>query len=223
LVEIVVAVLGIVVAVLLWLFPPERLRKRLGLEESESRSVHFLIRSGEQSAQYWGEVDEPLKPNMISLFQENCSKFFQISFNNFVDDVDPSFDITLINEMDSTVVFYELGVEILSIAHEMKFYGSPQTSKVLQQASYTIEIPDIRADIELEIGRFPRLLEPRNINMPLSIREPDPFRLEPGGTFRYELLLKNYVAHMPNHAVLRFWIMTQRIKYTSELIHVFTF
>jgi hypothetical protein len=223
--EIAIAIISVVITVFLWLFPPEPLRKRFRLnskKDDESGSLGFLIRFGELSDDYWDKVDAPLKTFKIAPFQEQCSQFFQSSSTKFVDDVDPSFDITLVSELNSAVVLYELGIEIVSVAHEMKSYGEPQAAKILQQASYTIEIPDIRADIASELGRFPKLLEPRNINMSLSVPKPDLFRLEPEGTFRYELLLKNYVAHMPNYAVLRFWVLTQNRKYTSDLIHVFT-
>jgi hypothetical protein len=222
---VVVGIVSVIVAILIWLFPPEPLRKKIGLQQKkdyELESLQFLLRLGELSDNYWDKVDKPLTTNLISPFQEKCSQFFQISFEKFVDDVDPSFDITIVNDLKSTVVIHEIGMEIVSIAHEMKFYGPPQASKILQQATYEIEVPDIRANIELEMGRFPRLLEPRNINKSLLVSKTDIFRIEPESTLRYELLLKNYVVHMPNYALLRFWVTTQKRKYTSELIHIFT-
>lgn len=192
-------------------------------ESKEEDSISFLIRLGDQSDNYWDKVDTPLPPNKIATFEEQFSQCFQISSSRFVDDVDPSFDITLVNDLNSTLVVCELGVEIVSVAHEIKFTGAPQSSKILQQASYTIEIPNIRAKFTSESGKFPRLLEPRKINISLSTRMPDLFSLAPGSTFRYEILLKDYVANMPNHAVLRFWILGQKMKYTSDLIHIFTF
>jgi hypothetical protein len=223
--EIALAIISIVVSFLVWLFPPEPLRKKFGFKpqaDGELDSLQFLLRLGELSDNYWDKVDKPLTTNSISPFQERCSQFFQISFDKFVDDVDPSFDITIVNDLKSTVVIHEIGLEIVSIAHEMKFYGPPQATKILQQAKYEVEIPDIRANIELEMGRFPRLLEPRNINKSLPASKTDIFRIEPESTLRYELLLKNYVAHMPNYAVLRFWVTTQKRKYASELVHIFT-
>lgn len=221
--EVAIAVIGIIITILLWLFQPEPLRRLLRFDSRKnvSGSIKFLIRVGDQAEYYWSEVATPVKLELIPPFQQNCSHFFQLT--GFVDDVDPSFDITLISELDSVVVLYELGVDILSVANEWKLYGSPQATKISQQASYTIEIPNIRTEITRELGQFPRLLEPRNIDIALSVRMPDPFRLEPESTFRCELLLKNYVAHMPNCSILRFWVMTPAKRYISEFIHIFTF
>ena len=102
--EIAIAIISVVVTVFLWLFPPEPLRKIFklnGKKDDESGSLHFLIRLGELSDNYWDKVEAPLKANMIASFQEQCSQFFQISFTKFVDDVDPSFDITLVSELNS--------------------------------------------------------------------------------------------------------------------------
>lgn len=222
--ETILAMVGLAITILLWLFPPEPIRKlfKLDTKRSDTGSLRFLIRLGNLSSDYWDEVDKPVAKSMIQPFQEKYSQSFQVSISKFVDDVDPSFDITIISEIESPVVIHKLGVEIESIAHEMKAYGMAQAAEILQQASYTINIPNIRTDIASESGRFPRLLEPKKINKFLSVNKPDIFGLEPENTFRYELLLKNYVAHMPNYAILRFWIETQNQKYFSNSIQIFT-
>lgn len=38
----------------------------------------------------------------------------------------------------------------------------------------------------------------------------------------YEVLLKNYMQHMPNYASIQFWAKTQDEKYFSDLIHLFS-
>jgi hypothetical protein len=107
--EIAIAIVSLVVTVLLWLFRPEPFRKMFrlnGKKDDESGSLHFLIRLGELSDNYWDKVDAPLKTDMIAPFQEQCSQFFQVSFTKFVDDVDPSFDITLVSELNSFAMSY---------------------------------------------------------------------------------------------------------------------
>lgn len=77
--EIAIAIIGVVITVLVWLFPPEPLRKIFRLnskKDDESGSLHFLIRLGKLSDNYGDKVDTPLKTNMIAPFQEQCSQFF---------------------------------------------------------------------------------------------------------------------------------------------------
>jgi hypothetical protein len=222
--EIALSIIGLIIAILLWLFSPEPLRKflnkltRRNAGFQKSNLVQFLVRVAAQERRYWNEVESPPRAEFISSFQQPYTQVFQLT--DFVEDVDPGFDITLINELDSAFVVHDLGIEIVSVANEWKLYGSPQAAKISQQASYTIKIPDIRTEISRSEDL--RLLEPRNIDMVLSAHMPDPFRLEPESTFRYELLLKNYVAHMPNYALIRFWITTQKGKFASELVQTFT-
>lgn len=222
--ETVLAIAGLIITVLVWLFPPEPIRRlfKLDAKKGDTGSLRFLIRLGNLSNDYWDEVDKPLAKSMIQPFKEGYSQSFQISISKFVDDIDPSFDITIISEIESSVVIYKLGVEIESIAHEMKSYGMAQAAEILQQASYTINVPDIRTDVASELGQFPRLLEPKKIDKLLTVNKSDIFGLEPENTFRYELLLKDYVAHMPNYAILRFWVETQNQKHFSNSIQVFT-
>lgn len=223
--EMAIAVIGsLIIPILLWLFPPEPLRRLFKFKKRQDKvgSLRFLVRLGDLSNDYWDEVDKPSVVNAIKPFQKDCSQFFQVSIAKFVNDVDPSFDITIISELNSPVVIHKLGVEIESIAHEMKPYAEAQAARISQQASYTIVIPDVRTDIESKLGRFLRLLEPESLNMSLAVVRPDIFRLESGSTFRYELLLKNYVAHMPNYAIVHFWVETQDQRYTSDSIHIFT-
>jgi hypothetical protein len=147
---------------------------------------------------------------------------FQIDTNKFVDDVDPSFDVTLVNELHRTIFVHKLGVEIVSVAHHMMGYGEAQAAKILPQASYIAKIPDVREIINKNFGGFSRLLKPTNINLIVTVEMPDPFRLESGSAFRYEILLEKYVKNMPNLAVIRFWVETQEKKYNSDCIYLFT-
>jgi hypothetical protein len=223
--ELIVAILGVVIAILVWLFPPEPVRKFLKFssrKDKELGSMSFLIRLGSSSKDYWTTREGSLNLSMIPPFQENCSQFFQIDTHKFVDDVDPSFDITLINESHKTVFIHKLGVEIVSVAHHMMGYGQAQAAKIVPQASYTVKIPDVREIVNKDFGGFSRLLKPTNINLLIPAQMPDPFRLEPESGFRYEILLEKYVENMPNLAVIRFWIETQEMNYNSDYIYIFT-
>jgi len=223
--ETVLAIIGsIVLPCIFWYFSPESIKKwlRFGRDKKADGSLRFLVRLGQSSSDYWDEVDKPFSTNHIQPFQEKCSQHFQISIQKFVDDVDPSFDITIISELNSAAVIHRIGLEIESIAHEAKGYGMAQAAKIEQQASYTVCIPDVWAELKSANERFPRLLEPKKIGRSVSIDTSDIFRIEPESTLRYEILLKNYVAHMPNYAILRFWVQTQHRRHVSDPIHIFT-
>ncbi len=58
--EIAIVIICLLVTVLLWLFSPEPLRRIFRLndkKDDESRALHFLIRLGELSDNYWDEID----------------------------------------------------------------------------------------------------------------------------------------------------------------------
>jgi hypothetical protein len=223
--ELIIAALGIVVAIFLWLFPPEPLRRFLRLnneKDEKSGSIKFLISLGKSSKDYWMTREGYLNLSMIPAFQEHCSQFFQIDIHKFVDDVDPSFDITLVNELNKTIFVHKLGVEVVSVAHHMMGYGEAQAARIVPQASYIAKIPDVREIINKDFGGFSKLLKPTNINLLIPVQMPDPFRLESESAFRYELLLEKYIENMPNLAVIRFWVETQEKKYNSDYIYLFT-
>ena len=77
--ELIVAILGVVIAIFVWLFPPEPVRKFLKLSNTKNKdldSMNFLIRLGSSSEDYWIIREGYLNLRMIPPFQENCSQFF---------------------------------------------------------------------------------------------------------------------------------------------------
>jgi hypothetical protein len=100
-----------------------------------SGNVHFIIKVGHSSMSNWSEVDKLPKNFSISEFEQTCSQYFKIS--GFMQDVEPSFDITLVNETGSTLVINKLGIEIKYVSHIWLCYGEPQATKIIQQASYS--------------------------------------------------------------------------------------
>jgi DNA-binding Xre family transcriptional regulator len=192
---------------------------------NESRTIQFLIRIGDHAYGYWHEVEKPTPVYSIQPLPDKCVQFFEIDMRKFVDDVDPSFDITLVSNLDSLNIVHQFGLDIISIANDWKAYGVSQAAEVLQQAKYEIEIPDIRNEIALEQSnaRFPRLLEPRKINRSLIVPKSTKFILDADQRIlNYEVLLKNYMQNMPNYAVIQFWIKTQEKQYFSDLIQIFS-
>jgi DNA-binding Xre family transcriptional regulator len=190
-----------------------------------AESEQFLIQVGRQSHKYWCAVEKPMSVYAIQPIPESCSQFFQVDISKFVDDVDPSFDITFVSNFDSLNIVYQFGLEIVSVANDWKCYGATQAAELIQQAEFEVEIPDIRSEIASEQlnGRFPRLLEPRKINRSLSICTNQKFILDSDRkVLNYEILLKKYMQNMPNYAAIRFWVGTQNKRFFSNLIHIFT-
>lgn len=191
----------------------------------EKKSFQFLIKVGEQANRYWREVQQPMKVYAIQPLPDECIQFFEVDIRNFTDDVDPSFNITLISNLNSINVVHEFGIKIVSVANDWKTYGITQATEIIQQAKYEIDIPDIRSEIALELDffRFPRLLEPRKINRLLTSDRSKKFILDAEQRIlNYEVLLRNYMQNMPNYASIQFWIKTQDTQHFSHLIHVFS-
>jgi hypothetical protein len=185
-----------------------------------SGNVHFVIKVGHSSMSNWSEVNKLPKTFSISEFEQTCSQYFKVS--GFMQDIEPSFDITLVNETGTALVINKLGIEIKCVSHIWLCYGEPQATKIIQQASYSIPVPDIRSEIGDHLGHFPRLLEPTEVNRKIVIDIPDPWRVESESTFRYELLLKNFISHMPNYSIICFWVETHKQVFRSELIGMHT-
>jgi hypothetical protein len=190
----------------------------------QHNAIDFVIRRGNSSGLYWEETATPLMPGMLRRFNPKWSKAFQISHDHFVKDVDPSFDLTIISNLKHDAVVTALQIEIVSVAHEIKLYGSQQAARISQQAFLEVDFPDIKRFIQGQNqGVFPRLLEPVKIGKPIDLHLPDTYMLKPGQVFRCEVLLRHYVERMPNYAVLRFWLCTASVRYSSKNVLVFTF
>jgi hypothetical protein len=227
-----------------WIFVPGTLSTLLGVpsipdyinslrhkasREDEKGSLSFLIQLSASSKGYWSERNQALDMRMIPPFNQSCFKSFQIDIERIAKRAskrwirspmeyrDPCFDITIISELDSSTVIHELGLEIVSVAHQMGGYGDVQAEKIILHASYTAEIPDLRSMVVTA-----KVVPPQKINFSIPVVMPDPFKVEPENAFRYELLLHNFVDNMPNLSILRFWAKTHKRHYESDCIYIFT-
>jgi hypothetical protein len=195
----------------------------------EEGSISFLIQLGTLSKDYWTERSQALNMSMIPPFSESCIKFFQVDIDKIAQRAskkwirspmeyrDPSFDITIISELESSTIIHEVGIDIVSVAHQMGGYGPAQAEKINLQVSYIAKIPDLRSTIITA-----KAVPPKQINLSIPVVMPDPFKIDPGGTFRYELLLSQYVDNMPNLSIIRFWVQTHKRRYVSDSIYIFT-
>lgn len=193
---------------------------KLKLQKSD---IDFVIRTGSSSRLYWEETETPLMPELLERFNPKWSQAFQISHDHFVEDIDPSFDVTIVSNLKHDTLITALQVEIDSVAHEIKFGGGPQAVRISQQAFLEVDVPDIKAFISSQNrGVFPRLLEPVKIGKLIDLQLPDPYMVKSGQVFRCEVLLRHYVERMPNYAVLRFVLCTASGRYSSKNILIFT-
>lgn len=186
--------------------------------------MSFVVRLGWLAQKYWREVPENefLNVSLIEPLEHNATQFFMVDKDRFVGDVDPAFDITLVNREHTRVLVHKVGIEIVSVAHELKFYGTPRAARITPQEFYVLEMPELRSDIAYEVGEESlKLLKQRPVKRSLSLEMPDPFLLEVDGTFRYEILLKRFIKNMPNYSVLRFWAQSDRKCFFSDELCLF--
>jgi hypothetical protein len=101
-------------------------------------------------------------------------------------------------------------------------YGMPRVEKIVQEAHYIIELPDVMAQLskQLKPGENAKQITPRDLFIEIHHKIQDPIYFEAGAVFRYELLLKSYLVNMPKFAVLRLVAMTNQGVFKSHFIHV---
>jgi hypothetical protein len=129
------------------------------------------------------------------------------------ENADPSFDVTLLNTMRRPIILTAIGIELVSMALVFALPGGgPRAYTVPIDASYTIDIPDVRKSLDrMKMQRVRssyHYIPPVQMNKVLSIRLPDPICIPPRATFRYTLLLAHYEEHMPNSTLLCLWLQT---------------
>lgn len=165
---------------------------------------------------YWCESEK--HPNIFG----NREYFQFFTLTEFVDDADPSFDITLMNTTTEPVILTDIGIEIVCVAEYTLDRGIPESAKVEVRDIYIIDMPNIR-------GKFIHHyykdkwwnLPPTDINELISIRIPDPIYLEAKAPYRYQLFLQNYWEYVPNYAIIRMWLRTnQKQEYSQEILLV---
>lgn len=175
---------------------------------------------------YWQESDKPPRGREEYPFARQCVQYFYLDEKYFFDNTYPLFDITFINKNPEYIMLTDIGIEIVTISHLMYFYGAPEAVEVKIQSEYTIDMPNILAELDdgYTTQNYPNPSDPIDFNKVVSVRMPSPFYLESQAPFRYTLWLDKYQEHMPNNAILRMWVRTsKKIEFRSHEIHLFTF
>jgi hypothetical protein len=170
---------------------------------------------------HWREFHEPSSPYP---FDVQADRFFGLTVWN--SPVDPSFDVTLVNRSNTPHVLQAVGMEIVNVAKIWEEIGGspPAAIKVRTEATYTIEISDLRIE---ELLTKPVLIDNRVHQFSISelhklvfVQVHDPVYLQSLAPFRYVLQLRNYRKYIPNHALVRLWVRTDLTESSSHIIHI---
>lgn len=208
-------VIGIVKGVLDIVKEVQELKKNRLTDEAPA--IAFANLSVEHTNPHWRKSSEPGIPY---LFNTLSNHHFCLSVFN--SNIEPSFDITVLNNVSHPTLITAIGVKIVEVADilEERGGGPPVAVKVSRGEAYVVEMPDLRAR---EILTELRLIDNRvcrtstiKLNEVILTQIPDPIYLEPGAPFRYALYLKGYREYIPNNAILQLCIQTNH-QYLRQL------
>jgi hypothetical protein len=128
-------------------------------------------------------------------------------------EADPRFDITVMNRAPHPLVLTAIGIEITLIEAYVDILGSPFAVEVPAGRSYQLKLPDVWA-LLVERGTY----GPLEVRELVSTRVENPLYLDVGAVYRYELLLADYIARMPNLVILTMWTRTDQGEVRSHKI-----
>ena len=196
-------------------------------EEAEFQKLVFAgISVGSLSNFCWREILLPERPHQVSRdmqFKQQCLQYFKLA--EFVEDVDLSLDVVLLNSSNIPLVLTSVGIEIVSLAFHMHGYGITRAERIKQEALYCLDLPDLRSKLMQSVkpDGSNKGIPPKDFHYEMHYKVPDPLLFNPGAVFRYEILLRSYIQNMPNLAVLRLLVMTNQGAFKSHYIHVSKF
>ncbi|MBW4512885.1 MAG: hypothetical protein KME64_41315 [Scytonematopsis contorta HA4267-MV1] len=173
---------------------------------------------------YWQESEKPIIKEYP--FNRLCEKYFHLNEDFFVDNADPLFDITIINQSSESVLLTHIGIEVISLSHLFYCYGAPESIELKIQSEYSINIPDIITQLggrKYRVQNYPEPSDVVDLSEVIFMKIQSPIFLESKAPFRYTLRLKNYQEHMPNNTILKIWTKTSKnIESRSPELHIFT-
>ena len=175
-----------------------------------ARLIIASITIGEES-ENWRETGKREKSKSYT----DCRQWFDGPLN-----VDPCFDITVINRSGEPVLLTAVGLEILSLDFDQKTYGGGvAVFEVKRSRTFCLELPDMwRKLAEAKLSQ--QLERPVKVQELAFSRLPDPVLLEVNAPYRYGLLLYDYQELLPNKVVLCFWLQTDRGEIRSHKVYV---
>jgi hypothetical protein len=192
------------------------------VDEEEGLSFGRIAISSEVCA--WQETIAPcIQPFP---FESSCSQYFRLNIEFFTDDADLCFDLITINGSQSSLLVTAVGINIIEMTHTIQWYGTPPDTAYKVDnviGIYEVEIPNyfdrFRGTYCLRQPTPPKVL---SINEEFEKNLEDPIFIKPESPARFKLLLRNYINHAFNNSLIKFWVETNKGKYYSHLIHIFT-
>ena len=238
------------------------------IERQEKLGLIFSRIKLSSKNKYWEKVSRN-KPNgfdemFVSKNEKNVSKrecpgyflsemwckeselfFSQIDLQD--EAIDPSFDIVVENKSETPVTLLAVGVEIVHAFHETYSFGEWESTKVVIEGKYEVQMPSPPMSVKLESGDIVDVGKVRAQNkidfemslvgmriesllqvdywewegLPIFTEKelPDPIYMQPNTPYRYLMALKQY-KNMPNNVVLRFWMKTSEGMQKSSHVYL---
>jgi hypothetical protein len=190
-----------------------RLRPHAVPVSSSENGIRFSLIRVDRSDLNWADVSLAV---VSELFDGEAAQALKLI--EFVYDADLLLDVTIRNDAEPTIVTH-VGVEIVRVAHRIRVYGFPHPAKIPISDAFVIEI-------ESPFEHFPYDelfgMGITDVNQTYSVDAPDPIYLDSQAAYRFSLRLKQYVGRMPNHALFRIVVRTDRGEARSHVLHAFT-
>lgn len=125
-------------------------------ERSSTDGAIFVNISIDTTNPGWKETSDLSNP-----FKRECKQNFHLSLAAY--NVEPCFDITIMNISETPVIMTDIGVEIVSVAAITYILGIPQAVKVKKVDTYTIEMPNVRAMIKRNQLQLPSQVDTQDV------------------------------------------------------------
>jgi tetratricopeptide (TPR) repeat protein len=158
-------------------------------------------------------------------FQADCTIYLDYSCAN------PVLDVTIINSSTKPILLTSLGIEVVSVAQVWWIAGIIEPYTVKVDAIASITMPDTWSILK-QRGVMPQKIEtlsdvannigPEKINEKLLAGLPDPILLDVNSPYRYVLILSDYAARMPDCAILKLIVGTDRGQIESKQMFIQT-
>jgi len=190
-----------------------RLHPLAPLGVTSSNGVLFSLIRVDRADLNWSDV--PVEA-VSELFEGEAQQ--AVKLIEFVYDADLLLDVTIRNIESPTIVTH-VGVELVTVAHRIHVYGDPHAAKIPVSDSFVIDTPCPFNEFSYDplFG-----MDVTHVNQTHVVAATDPVYVATDAAYRFTIRLKEYVARMPNHALFRIVVRTDRGEAKSHVLHAFT-
>lgn len=178
-------------------------------------------------SEYWESSEAP-RSGWHSLYPFKAASSDHFYLKSHLERQDPVFDVLLTNNRDYPIVLLAVGFLILETADVTFAYGgpTPRTFRIVRDDLFSIEMPELKSLWPSFSKSYPPSKEDVTVderNQRVGVRFDDPIGIESRQPYRFGLRLKNYIDNMPNNAIARIIIHTNKGNVESDLIYFFTY